>query len=585
MSTQLPNADQTACLLSLEECKRDRSKPIAIVTGEAGTGKTSLIKFLTAILGKSSKTFSIHAPTGRASRIIARKTCKAASTIHSLIYEIDTLKGDDSEDYEQSEFKYNGFELLFKLKNANQHPSLYIIDESSMIGDHQFENSLIQFGTGRLLHDLLHFTGIINNKSPKTKILFIGDSFQLPPIGSTFSPALCKSHFLNQYKIDALTFQLSQVMRQAEDSLILTNARRLRNNISSTNFDSFNISYDDDEVRKSNAFSIVADYDKVQSDSHVIITKSNKAATTYNNAIRSKLFGQNSEIQANDILLVTKNTKSFLNGDLLRVMKVSKERESKHIRVKGLKEAVIIHFRKIIVRPEELKDRASEDTSVLIIENLLSPKRSEPFLSNEENFALFIDFRRRNKELKINTDLFTKAYSEDPYVNALSVKYGYALTCHKAQGGEWENVAVSFEGHFKSLSDFQWAYTAFTRAKSALQLINPPEFGNTSDAHQPISERDAVLNILKMHISKADELDSVLEYLSKIESQTDDTPQELAMTDAMVGKAWNFAEDSQLQNEFTSGMKVNEIALIHKRTHGAIRSRLVKLGLVDPNRR
>jgi hypothetical protein len=231
--------------------------------------------------------------TGRAARILGRKTGKPSKTIHSEIYELGDIKADEHSDTIQGDFDSPGFTIPFKLKDgADTKAAVYIVDESSMVSDKTTQSEILSFGSGRLLHDLLHYARIINNKNIRSKILFVGDEAQLPPIHCSDSPALLKSYFLTEFKIDSDVFRLNKVLRQTEGSLILENAEKIRNGITTNNFGIFHIKEDGNTVNKVGPFqaveNAVMEHDAGNS---VIITVSNKDALSYNLAIRRRRFG------------------------------------------------------------------------------------------------------------------------------------------------------------------------------------------------------------------------------------------------------------------------------------------------------
>ncbi len=460
--------------------------PIGILCGRAGTGKTTLLKFVAKLLEARKKTFSLLAPTGRAARILSKKTGIEAHTIHSEIYVLDTdaIKMSDDSDQQQQAFESSDFSIEFKLKAEENLSQFYIIDESSMVGDKKGAEGDLNFGTGRLLSDLLMQTGIVHRKNINTKILFVGDHAQLPPIKEDGSPALDKEYLLREFNLKYIPeyFELHKVLRQAKNSLILSNAEVIRTHISNKDFNHFHIQIDQTEVFTTTPTLAQSKALGSSISNNIMVTRSNKAAYHYNKSIRSKIFPNENvdKLQKGDLILVVNNSSQYncCNGDIYIVVDLN-ENEKKEIRLekssqfKDSPEVVTLFYRDVIVRPVEFIDNEKYDKPIKIIENLLN--KPEIFLDRTELIATHVDWnnRVRNKNLSIaekKQELFT-----DPYLNAVQVKYAYAITCHKAQGGEWPNVSIFLEGMWANEGYYRWLYTAITRATSTLSFINLPK--------------------------------------------------------------------------------------------------------------
>ena len=565
-------AEQNEVVNGIMAWIKDDKKPIAILRGSAGTGKTTLLKAVVEKLSESKKTYSLLAPTGRAARILGKKTGKQSKTIHSEIYELGDIKADDDSDAIQGELDSPGFVIPFRLKNAvDAKATIYIIDESSMVSDKTTQNEILSFGSGRLLHDLLYYARIITAKKVKSKVLFVGDEAQLPPVKCTDSPALDKRYFLSEFRLDSELFQLDKVLRQADGSLILTNAERIRRSIFEKSTTSFSICEDGFSVRKVNSFQAIRGSPAERDTGHsAIITVSNKDALAYNMAIRKERFGNAQvPIQNGDILLVCRNsTKSkFYNGDLLTVLNVDPKVEIRAVNVKG-GDKVELRYRTVLVRSvDDEKNESNQECKV--IENLLYAPN--PTLSLLENRATMVDFRKRHPDLDINSDEFKQRLLEDPYFNALLVKFGYSITCHKAQGGEWDNVYVKFSGFpNRDTSFYRWVYTAITRGRNALGVIDAPTFGQdnlTADSNSSVSEDERMF---------CDDTDT----LGAHDSDTvADNPLPEKRDNDKRGEKWSSSEDEQLRSEYLRKLSIFEIATAHGRTQGAITSRITRLGL------
>jgi len=367
--------EQSVIFDAIMQWVKNDKKPVAILVGSAGTGKTTLLKSVVESLDGAKKTYVLLAPTGRAARILGRKTGKTSKTIHSEIYELGDIKADEHSDTIQGDFDSPGFTIPFKLKDAvDSKAKVYIVDESSMVSDQTTQSEILSFGSGRLLHDLLHYARIINNKNIKSKILFVGDEAQLPPVKCSGSPALQKNYFLTEFKIDSDVFRLNKVLRQTEGSHILENAEKIRKSIISNEFGHFNITEDGNTVNKVGPIQAVEkaliEHDAGNS---VIITVSNRDALSYNLAIRRRRYGApDIPVQKGDVLLVCRNSgaNKYFNGDLLIAVEVDPNNECRSINIKGSESAVDIYYRNIIVR--SVDEQGNEyNQQCKIIENLL----------------------------------------------------------------------------------------------------------------------------------------------------------------------------------------------------------------------
>lgn len=485
------NEEQASILSKINDwISSDNS--IAILSGRAGTGKTTLLKFVVRLLEKRRKTFSLLAPTGRAARILSKKTGLDAHTIHKEIYvlDADAIKMADDSDQQQQAFEESDFAIQFKIKAEENLSQIYIIDESSMIGDMKVSDGEINFGTGRLLSDLLTQTGVINRKNVNTKILFVGDHAQLPPIREDTSPALNKEYLFNRFKLKSIPelFELTTVMRQAKNSLILNNAELIRAHIDEKDFTPLSIKVDSHQVFITTPTKA---QDKILNnhlESSIMVTRSNKTAYHYNQSVRSRRFIKEkiNDIQESDLIIVTNNSQKYncYNGDIYKIIKVgSKEirqvtlEKSSQFRERPL--SVSLNYRDVIVRPVEFKDDSNQDKSIKIIENLLN--KPEAFLEKNESIAAHVDWNNRIRNKNLTVEEKKIELLSDPYLNAVQVKYAYAITCHKAQGGEWDHVSIFLEGIYQNESYYRWLYTAITRATISLSFINlPRSFANHS---------------------------------------------------------------------------------------------------------
>ena len=460
--------------------------PIFLLKGSAGTGKTTLVAYLIQLLNRQSRTFQVIAPTGRAARILGANTQATATTIHSVLYVKPYV-----EVFEEAvSINDPGMRWHFPLKEEDPGATVFIVDESSMVGDKEAKGDLLRFGSGRLLADLIRYArlgrdGRIGENG--AKIIFVGDPAQLPPVGETLSPAMSSEYLKQTFALDSQTFKLTEVMRQQAGSAIQDCATALREQIGQRDYNRFDLKPVEDEIIAASTAEAIAHVEAARrsGSSSVLITYSNAQALQLNRMLRGRLWGdEDADLRRGDLLLINKNSfqHDLSNGDLVKVKQVfgPAERRTIHLKVKGEPERVPIELAfqnvEVVCKAGDGSTRAIQ---CRLLENLLnSPERE---LTPLEQRALLVDFRIRNPELRPKTDAFSIALREDPYFNALQVKYGYAMTCHKAQGGEWETAVVNFEGVPKRNGHFfRWSYTAITRAQKRLITINAPAFTPTS---------------------------------------------------------------------------------------------------------
>ncbi len=394
------------------------------------------------------------APTGRAAKVFSSYSNHPAFTIHKKIYR---------------QQKYSGELGNFGLMDNLHKDTLFIVDEASMISNNGLDS---YFGTGRLLDDLIHFVYSGEN----CRILLIGDTAQLPPVGEEDSPALQVSE-LAGYGLEVHSAMLSQIVRQAEGSGILRNATAIRNALTKgkteaypklklKNFaDIVKISGEDliDEISSS--------YDKEGLENTMIISRSNKRCNIYNQGVRNRILYREEELSPGDMLMITKNnyywTENVENvdflangGEIVEVLRVRREQDLYGFR-----------FCEVLIRSLdydiELEVKILMDTLHSDAAGLTKERSEELFLNVLEDYADISTRAGKMKKLKV-----------DPFYNALQVKFAYAVTCHKAQGGEWRNVFLDLgyisEEHL-GINFYRWLYTAITRASNKLYLVNLPD--------------------------------------------------------------------------------------------------------------
>ncbi|NHQ59051.1 AAA family ATPase [Chlorobium sp. BLA1] len=439
---------------------------VFILKGYAGSGKTTLLKGLVKNLVTSKKRYALMAPTGRAAKILSDKTGNQATTIHKGIYTYHEL--DDKEEKETFRYYY-GINTDADIANT-----IFIVDEASMISDAIAEDEFFRFGTGRLLSDLITFTRV-QHKNAGTKIIFVGDPCQLPPVGDNASNALDAKYLKDNFGLDSEEAVLTEVLRHSAGSGVLDSAVLVRKAITSGHFNYFNLNGNGTDVIRSSAEHFIDSWQSAEG-TKVIVTYQNKTAYDLNVQIRSGLHGSDElPPRQGDIVIIGANsyTLGVLNGEFAVINYADTVAESRTIAMKGLP-PVTLTWRKVeLVLPDlEGKERI---VSGRLLENFLYGGNK---LSPDEMRALYIDFKVRHKNLKPKTREFNEAIRQDEYFNCLKVKYGYAVTCHKAQGGEWDNVFIVWDygQGFQNQGFYRWAYTAITRASSLLYNLTPPYF-------------------------------------------------------------------------------------------------------------
>jgi hypothetical protein len=466
--------------------------------GYAGTGKTFLMRGLTDYLKSIKRPFILAAPTGRAAKVISKRTKTKACTIHKTIYSNEDIQEYKTMDLDGSET----FKFYYNLKiNSDEANTVYIVDEASMVSDVYSEGEFFRFGSGFLLTDFLKYVNFDNNDHNK-KLIFIGDNAQLPPVNMNFSPALSEQYLANKYQINVRSFELKEIVRQQKDSGILQNATKIRDAIKDNIFNQINIRTDYADTKHIEHADLLATYLQAcnfQIDENtIIIAHSNSSVKEYNKFVRSHFFPNQTTITTNDKLILVQNNYNYeielLNGDFGKVIDVNPQSETRTISLKKklnngtVREIdVPLSFRDITVEFSDVEDKTYK-IPCKIVENLLYSKERD--LSSDELKALYIDFKIRNPKLKPRTTEFKEALQSDKYFNALRVKFGYAITCHKAQGGEWKQVFVNCKtsmGYFNA-SYYRWLYTALTRAKEVLFTLDEPHFGIGSTIKPPESE-------------------------------------------------------------------------------------------------
>ena len=423
-----------------------------LLKGYAGTGKSTLIGHLVKLLSMANYKAVLMAPTGRAAKVIANYSGKKAFTIHKQIYFTKTEKGSG---------------VQFVLKPNKYRNTLFIVDEASMIGDDRQSAKL--FENGSLLDDLMQYVDAGTN----CKLLLVGDPAQLPPVHLTISPALDGEYLENKFNKEVIEWELKEVVRQQQDSGILANATQLRLQMNEEHLDSFlfdlTIANDVQRLQDGNEILELLD-DALRNgglEETVFIVRSNKRANLYNQQIRGRILFLEADLSVGDQLMVVKNNYFWLepesdpgfiaNGDLVKVLRIFSHHELYNFK-----------FAKVEVQLVDYPDEKPFETVVLL--DTLSSE--SPSLTYEEGNQLYQAVQEDYQHLSTKYKRFL-AVKNNPYFNALQVKYSYAITCHKSQGGQWKNVFIEqpYLPDGPDLSYFRWLYTALTRAQTNLYLV------------------------------------------------------------------------------------------------------------------
>jgi len=451
-----PTAGQALLIRALAQfLAHPAADSVFVLKGYAGTGKTTLVSALVKILPRIGLGSVLLAPTGRAAKVLSNYSGNKAFTIHKKIYRPMTSA--------------EGAITVSLMPNLHKN-TLFIVDEASKIPDIAGAADKM-FSSGRsLLEDLFHYVF----SGEDCSLILLGDSAQLPPVGITLSPALDLQYLQNNFRLNTHSFELVEVVRQSLESGILSNATSLREQISQDICKPpfFNLSTGNDVVDLKGGEleevlqSLISRHD---AESTVVITRSNKRANLFNESIRSRILYREEEIAAGDLIMAVKNNYFWLpedskagfiaNGDMLEVLAITKRFELYDFR-----------FAEARVRMIDYPDE--KELEVLL---LLDTLRTEtPALSQTENARLFNDIMADYEDIPNKRRRIEKVKSNRHY-NAVQVKFAYALTCHKTQGGQWPNVIVD-QGYMNeemlNTEYLRWLYTAMTRATKKLYLLN-----------------------------------------------------------------------------------------------------------------
>jgi exodeoxyribonuclease V len=446
-----PTAGQEMVIEALGDYLLARKDRIFLIRGYAGTGKTSLVASLVKSIEKFRLRSVLLAPTGRAAKVMSRYSGSPAYTIHKKIYRQNSVA--------------DGF-AEFSLDRNMHRNTLFIVDEASMIANQSVELSV--FGSGRLLDDLIAYVF----SGSGCKLILIGDDAQLPPVGFDQSDAL-DPRYLQRYGFPVEVYYLDEVVRQGLDSGVLFNATRLRSKINpdvhgypglmTGKFTDFILTTGENLTDM-----LESSYHSVGQQETIVLCRSNKLANRYNKGIRSMILHYDEDIRMGDLVMVVRNNYHWLkesdevdfiaNGDILEVT-----------RVKGTKELYGFDFRDLSVRFTDY--RVMEFDAKAMLDTLYT---DGPALDKEQTRNLFSAVSEDYQHMKGKKHK-ADAIRDDPYYNALQLKFAYAITCHKAQGGQWKHVYIDQGWQTEANLDreyYRWLYTAITRATEKVFLVN-----------------------------------------------------------------------------------------------------------------
>jgi len=432
----VPNSDQVQALRCLSDfIDTSNNEQFFILTGPAGSGKTSLLKALVSYFENTDAGFYLASPTGRSAQILGKKTNSYATTLHSLLF--------------KPEVDENSMRITFipKYNRSHEDSRFFIVDEASMISD--YSNNMGMFVQQiSLLHQLINYAHQGNSNN---KIIFIGDKYQLPPVGSDYSPALSKEYLKQQFNLTGSSYELNMVERQKNGSYILKAANKILNSIN--NNSAYNFSF----YRGISSFSAsinryLTDYKDYDKDYSIMLAHANGQVNALNEFARK--FRYNYKISReimNDELMICNNN-CLIDDNLLA--------KGNHFIVNKTwkpEEFANLHFINAEIEFESLNNERIITKTKILLESVCNKDGNIPFES-EKN--LFHEAFKKNAKFRES-----KNPKDDAFVNSVRARYGYALTCHKAQGGEWKNVYLH-PGYRKE--NLRWLYTAITRASQDL---------------------------------------------------------------------------------------------------------------------
>ena len=452
----IPTEGQRILILALAEyILNSKQQDIFLFKGYAGTGKTTILSALVKSAPALNRDAVLLAPTGRAAKVLASYSGRQAFTIHKKIY--------------QPRGKSDGTVLLYRLPNFHKN-TLFIVDEASMISGGRNANNHHFQVEADLLTDLVEYV----NSGKDCRLILIGDTAQLPPVGISLSPAMDAAYLKSAFGFLVRTLELKEVMRQSFESGILANATLLREKLDSGNLNLplFNIrGYKDIRLIGSGLLeeALFLAHAGDAENKAIVITRSNKRANIYNREIRNRILFREEELSAGDMMMVVKNNYFWLppespagfiaNGELIEIRKI-----------KRITEMYSFRFADAIISMIDYPEQPELEVK-LLMDTIMS---ENPSLSFVENQRLFDEVMKDYEDIRTRSRRVEKVKS-NPWFNALQVKFAYSLTCHKTQGGQWETIFIDQPWLKDDKIDpefLQWLYTAITRATQQVYLIN-----------------------------------------------------------------------------------------------------------------
>ena len=469
-----PTTEQEQAIEVFTQFMTDRhEQALMILRGSAGTGKTTLAAAIVKGLLSLQQKIVLLAPTGRAAKVFSLYADYAASTIHRRIYRQKSLEG------------------AFGLDYNNQQDTLFVIDEASMVANAS-SYSDTPFANGQLLDDLIQY--VYNGRN--CRMMFIGDSAQLPPVGETESPAL-QTEVMRSYGLHVHECNLNEVLRQSQESGILWNATEVRSlmdhgtcqlpKVRFEGFSDIHVVPGDELIEQ-----LATSYSRAGMDETMVITRSNKRANIYNQGIRNMVLGREDELCSGDLLMIVKNNYYWTSlspklGDDRGLKEPCSDPQPPNLgglgyiangdravvrRVRRVEELYGFRFAEVTMTFPDYDDY--ELTATVLLDTLTS---EAPALTRDQQTELYNQVMADYAYITRKPDRLKKL-REDKYYNALQIKFGYAATCHKAQGGQWAHIYVD-QGYMTddmlSADYIHWLYTAFTRATEQLYLVNWPK--------------------------------------------------------------------------------------------------------------
>lgn len=449
-----PTENQNEAIKKLSDFfVQNETDKVFLLKGYAGTGKTTLISALVKTLNQFKSKYFLLAPTGRAAKVFSSYAERSAYTVHKKIY--------------RQMSSVDGFGKFVVDKNLHKN-TIFIVDEASMISNSSYESSV--FGSGRLLEDLLDYV----YEGENCRLILVGDTAQLPPVGIAISPALDKRE-LEAYGYKVVEQELTQVVRQSQNSGILHNATKIRELITTNSgfgkFPKIDIENFDDIERVAGMElieSITDSYSKYGNEGTLIVTRSNKRANRYNQGIRGSILWKEEEISIGDLLMIVKNN-YFWAEEIEEIDFIANGDIAEIVRIRNREQMYGYNFADVLLRFPDYNN--IEIDAKIMLDTLTINTAS---LGYEDNKQFFFKVLEDYEDISSKRKKYQKV-RENEYFNAMQVKFAYAVTCHKSQGGQWNTVYID-QGYLTEeridKEYLRWLYTALTRATEKLYLVN-----------------------------------------------------------------------------------------------------------------